>query len=261
MENPTFHLEGVIKSKEEMQDFEGPLTLILMLLSKNKIEIRDIKIADILDQYLEWLDRMQKMDLEIASEFVQMASHLVYIKTKTLLAGTEEVSELELLMSSLEQLQSRDAFQAVKEVIPLMSDRLAEGALLFSTPEEPLPKYGEYDYHHAPWELFSALAGMLTKGVAVPEEETSVRAIPRPIIYSVRDKGRQLIELLRSRGDTSLHSLYEMAASRTELVATFLSLLEMCSVGSITLQIQDDDYIVRFTGGDTDTILENMDYG
>ena len=55
MENPNFFLEGVIKSKDDMQDFEGPLSLILMLLSKNKIEIRDIKIADILEQYLEYL--------------------------------------------------------------------------------------------------------------------------------------------------------------------------------------------------------------
>ena len=261
MENPTFHLEGIIKTKEEMQDFEGPLTLILMLLSKNKIEIRDVKISEILDQYLAWLERMQSMDLEIASEFVQMASHLVYIKTKTLLAGTEEVSELELLLSSLEQLQSRDAFQALKEVIPAMSDSLARGALLFSTPEEPMPKYGEYDYRHEPWELFSALAGMLQKGMPVPEEEASVRAIPRPILYSVRDKGRQLIELLKNRGDTSLQDLYAMAESRTELVATFLSLLEMCSVGSVLLKRQETGYLVHFAGGDTDSILESMDYG
>lgn len=261
MENPTFHLEGVIKSKEEMQDFEGPLTLILMLLSKNKIEIRDIRIADILDQYLAWLDEMQRMDLEIASEFVQMASHLVYIKTKTLLAGTEEVSELELLLSSLEQLKSRDAFAAVKENIPVLGGRLAEGALLFSTPAEPMPKYGAYDYRHAPWELFAALAGMLGKGAAVPGEETTVRAIPRPIVYSVRDKGRQLIELLRERGDASLLSLYAMAASRSELVATFLSLLEMCSVGSVMIRREDGDYIVHFAGGDTEAILESIDYG
>ena len=260
MENPTFHLEGVIKSKEEMQDFEGPLTLILMLLSKNKIEIRDVKISEILDQYLAWLEQMQSMDLEIASEFVQMASHLVYIKTKTLLAGTEEVSELELLLSSLEQLQSRDAFQALKEVIPSMSDSLAQGALLFSTPEEPLPKYGEYDYRHEAWELFAALAGMLRKGTPIQEEEAAVRAIPRPILYSVRDKGMQLIDLLKSRGDTSLQDLYAMAESRTELVATFLSLLEMCSVGSILLQRNDGGYLVHFTGGDTESILESMDY-
>ena len=87
MEDLTFHLEGVVKERNELQDFSGPLSLILMLLSKNKIEIRDIKIAEILDQYLEYLDEMEKMDLEIASEFVQMASHLLYIKTRTLLAG------------------------------------------------------------------------------------------------------------------------------------------------------------------------------
>ena len=75
MENPTFHLEGIVKDKNELQDFSGPLSLILMLLSKNKIEIRDIKISEILDQYLEYLAEMERMDLEIASEFVQMASH------------------------------------------------------------------------------------------------------------------------------------------------------------------------------------------
>ena len=106
MENPSFYLEGVVREKNELQDFEGPLSLILMLLSKNKIEIRDIKISEILDQYLEYLDQMQKLDLEIASEFVQMASHLLYIKTKTLLTQEEEVSELEVLIASLEQLKT-----------------------------------------------------------------------------------------------------------------------------------------------------------
>ena len=76
MENPNFFLEGIVKEKNELQDFEGPLSLILMLLSKNKIEIRDIRISEILDQYLDYLDKMQSMDMEGASEFVQMAAHL-----------------------------------------------------------------------------------------------------------------------------------------------------------------------------------------
>ena len=261
MENPTFRLEGVIKSKEEMQDFEGPLTLILMLLSKNKIEIRDIKISEILDQYLAWLDRMQRMDLDIASEFVQMASHLVYIKTKTLLAGTEEVSELELLMSSLEQLKCRDAFAAVKENLPGMARALAQGALLFSTPQEPIPTYGESDYRHERWELMAALANMLQKGAPVPEEEPVLRAIPRPMVYSVRDKGRQLIGYLRRNGRSALSALYAMAATRSELVATFISLLELCSMGSVALSGEGEDIIVSFVGGDTEAILESMEYG
>ena len=65
MEDLTYHLEGILKTKDDIQDFEGPLTLILMLLQKNKIEIRDIVISDILDQYTEYLNQMEKMDLEI----------------------------------------------------------------------------------------------------------------------------------------------------------------------------------------------------
>ena len=260
MENPTFHLEGVIRTKEEMQDFEGPLTLILMLLAKNKIEIRDIKIADILDQYLAWLAKMQEMDLEVASEFVQMASHLVYIKTRTLLAGTEEVSELELLMTSLEQLHMRDSFAAVKERIPAMGKALEQGALLYSTPGEPMPRYGEYDYHHQGWELLAALAGMMQKGVPAREEETSV-SVPRPIVYSVQAKSRQLIGFLRTSGKASLRQLYDMASSRSEVVATFLALLTMCSMGSVTIDREGEDYTVCFTGGDTEAILESIDYG
>ena len=106
MTDPTFRLEGVIRERDDsLADFEGPLSLILQLLSKNKIEIRDISVADILDQYLAYLDEMQRMDLEIASEFVQMAAYLLYIKTRTLLASDKEISELEQLVSSLEQLK------------------------------------------------------------------------------------------------------------------------------------------------------------
>ena len=78
MENPTFHLEGVVKSRDDVQDFEGPLSLILMLLSKNKIEIRDISISDILDQYLAYLDEMQRMDLEVEVSRLKLlrADHL-----------------------------------------------------------------------------------------------------------------------------------------------------------------------------------------
>ena len=99
-ENPSFRLEGIVREKDSLQNFEGPLSLILMLLQKNKIEIRDLRVSDILDQYLEYLNRMQSLDLEIASEFVQMASHLLYIKTKSVLSKDDENPELEFLITS-----------------------------------------------------------------------------------------------------------------------------------------------------------------
>lgn len=167
MENPTFHLEGVVKSRDDVQDFEGPLSLILMLLSKNKIEIRDISISDILDQYLAYLDEMQRMDLEVASEFVQMAAYLLYIKTRTLLAAEEEVTELEQLMSSLEQLKAKDAHEAVKTVLPALSELSAQGMLLWTRPQEPVaPAAKVYDYRHEGADLLRALYTVFSRSDA-----------------------------------------------------------------------------------------------
>ena len=158
MENPSFHLEGIVRDKDSMQDFEGPLSLILMLLQKNKIEIRDLSVSDILDQYLDYLERMQSLDLEIASEFVQMAAHLLYLKTRTLLTTEEEVSELELLMQSLEQLQARDRFAAMSVVLPRLKAASEKGFLYMTKQPEPLPaKKQEYAYHHEPVDLLKAM--------------------------------------------------------------------------------------------------------
>ena len=80
MENPVYKLEKVVRTRtEEMQDFEGPLDLILFLLSKNKMEIQDISVALSRDQYVAWLQLRRQMVLEIASEVVTLASLLVYL--------------------------------------------------------------------------------------------------------------------------------------------------------------------------------------
>ena len=259
MDNPNFFLEGIVREKDEMQNFEGPLSLILQLLSKNKIEIRDISISDILDQYLEYLDQMQSMDLEIASEFVQMAAHLLYIKTRTLLAGDEEVSELEVLMSSLEQLKARDVFASVQQVIPELKKASEIGLLYYAKQPEPLrQEKREYEYRHEPVDLLAALHRVFSRGVKMPEEEDTIsRAIPRRIVYSIRDKSRQILNVLRG-GESTLRTLYEQCRSRSEVVATFVSILELCSMGSIHIDRREGDYAVAFVGGDVDEILEKI---
>ena len=258
MENPNFHLEGVVRERSELQDFEGPLSLILMLLSKNKIEIRDLKISEILDQYLDYLQRMQSMDLEIASEFVQMASHLLYIKTKTLLSSDEEPSELELLMQSLEQLRARDRLAAITKVTPELKKAAEVGMLYFATQPEPTPREAsEYAYRHEPVDLLRALMHIYARGGRTTDKEEVIRALPGKITYSVRDKSRELIERLRQKSAT-LRELYSVCASRSEVVATFISVLELCSMGSIRLRRRGKGYSVEFVGGDTEEILEKI---
>ena len=118
MESPIYKLEKVVQGKEELQDFEGPLDLILFLLSKNKIEIQDIPIALILDQYLAYLDRRKEMDLEVASEFVTMAAHLMYIKTRMLLSLEDEEAknEMDALIQSLAERQRGEAYARVRRL-------------------------------------------------------------------------------------------------------------------------------------------------
>ena len=247
MQEPSYHLEAVVKSRDEREDFTGPLDLILMLLAKNKIEIRDIQISLLLDQYLAYLEKMKEMDLEIASEFVQMASHLTYIKTRMLLASDpEEVSELEVLVNALEQLQHRDMLNAVKEVSPQLGERARAGFRLHV--KEPEMQLGQrYDYESNPTELFRALASMLLRsGSPVSEEEPALmRAIPQPITYGIREKSEEIIELLDRRRQMPLRELYALCKSRSELVAAFISVLELCSDGAIYVTNVDGDYTVN----------------
>ncbi len=260
---PTYHLEGVIHSKEEMEDFEGPLNLILMLLSKNKIEIRDIQISEILEQYLVYLAEMEAMDLEIASEFVQMAAHLLYIKTKMLLSSQEDVSELELLLTSLEQLKARDAYAGVKEITPLLDQASKRGFMLHTRPPEPLPEQGEYCYSHESYELLRALANVFMRGRLGPEAEEDEpparrRIVPQRIVYNVRDKSREILERFRTLERVELGRLYADSRSRSELVAVFISVLELCSIGEIALSLEGEEIVLSFTGESVDDSLDAM---
>ena len=259
--DPTFRLEGVVHERDSLADFEGPLSLILQLLSKNKIEIRDISVSEILDQYMAYLDEMQRMDLEVASEFVQMAAYLLYIKTRTLLAADKEVTELEQLMSSLEQLKAKGARDAVKSVLETFGAMSENGKDLFTRGQEPLSREAKtYDYRHEPAELLGALLSVFMRpDIKPPAPRELAKLAPKRIVYGVRDKSREIIERLSSRGRATLGELCAESRSRSEVVAVFLSVLELCSMGSLIISEAGNDLVLEFTGGDTEKILEAIE--
>lgn len=259
--DPTFRLEGVVHERDSLADFEGPLSLILQLLSKNKIEIRDISVSEILDQYLAYLDEMQRLDLEVASEFVQMAAYLLYIKTRTLLAADKEVTELEQLMSSLEQLKAKGARDAVKSVLETFGAMSENGKDLFTRGQEPLSREAKaYDYRHEPAELLGALLSVFMRpDIKPPAPRELAKLAPKRIVYGVRDKSREIIERLSSRGRATLGELCAESRSRSEVVAVFLSVLELCSMGSLIISEAGNDLVLEFTGGDTEKILEAIE--
>lgn len=248
MDNPTFRLEGVVRVRDEVEDFEGPLTLILQLLSKNKIEIQDVQISALLEQYLAYLDDMKAMDLEIASEFVAMASHLIYIKARMLLSAGEETSELEELIQSLEMLRSRDKYESIKCVTGALADMYMRGAGTFVKPPEYLPYNNEYRYSHKKTDILEAILRVFSREEAVAAilAEKPV-LVPRRIVYSVTEKTEEVLSRLLKFGEIRISALFSESHSRTELVATFIALLELCKAGKIDLSGDGDEMMASRT--------------
>ncbi len=239
MEEPKYHLSGVLRAKSELEDFDGPLDVILLLLSKNKIEIQDISITSILEQYLAYLDEMKRMDMEIASEFITMASRLMYIKTKMLLsvADREEAeSEMDLLIRSLEARQREEAYKQIRLACDFLEGRAEIGRGLFCKPPEPVRRDGEYHYQHEPADLLRAMANVAERsGARLPPPARSFEGIVGTEPYPVAAKAAEVVKRLAAKGRTLLVSLFRGNRSRSEIVATFLAILELCKMKSIRL--------------------------
>lgn len=252
MEGPRYHLEGVLHSRtESMEDFDGPLDVILLLLSKNKIEIQDIKISSILEQYLAYLEEMKRMDMEIASEFIAMASHLMLIKTKMLLSAAEQeeaLSEMELLIRSLEERQRKEAYSQLQTGVAFLADRNEIGLNLFTKEQEPLQKDATYRYQHEPSDLVLAMSAVAERNSrALPPPTSNFAGIVGKEPYPVTKKAAEVLKKLISRGISKFMSLFKGTRSRSEIVATFLAVLELCRLKSVHLEEEDGGEVcVRF---------------
>ena len=267
MESPVFRLEGIVKEKDDMTDFEGPLTLILQLLSKDKIEIRDISISKILEQYLAYLDEMAELDLDIASEFVAMASHLTYIKTKMLLSGGEEISELEQLISSLEELRRGDVYLQIKEIAQTLSGMYTRDGLMMAGPPEYLSADARYEYVHISEELLEAMFNVIGReNLRISSINRNEPVYPSRVVYSITEKIDEVIIKLKRGGEMRVEELFYGSESRTELIATLVAVLELCRVGSAFITGGADDMRISYTGTGkeaeiTDFTAEEQPYG
>ena len=250
MENPVFKLEKVIRSKsvEEMQDFEGPLDLILFLLGKNKMEIQDISVSLICDQYMIWLEQRQKMDLDVASEFVTMASHLVYIKTRMLLSieDAEAQSEMDALIQSLEERRRNESYARMKSLAEKLSPMGEFGRNILTRNPEPVERGKIYEYSQEPGDLILAMAEIQNRAErTLPPPKTAFQDIVQHEPYPVENKAREIIQRLKQHGITSFRLLFRGNRSRSEVVATFLAVLELCRARILHLAGSETDCTVR----------------
>ena len=241
MAEPQYRLEGIVHTKsEQMEDFEGPLDVILELLSKNKIEIQDVSITAILEQYLNYLEEMKRLDMEIASEFITMASHLMLIKTKMLLSAAEQAeaeSELDLIRKSLMERKRKEAMDQIRLAITELEPRNEIGRNLFTKEPEPLKREQGYRYKHDVRDLLRALDMIAERSQRqLPPPTTNFQGIVGKEPYPVTKKSTQIMRALILRGIQKLKNLFRGNRSRSEIVATFLAILELCKTNKVTLE-------------------------
>ena len=241
MGEPQYRLEGIVHTRSDaMEDFEGPLDVIFLLLSKNKIEIQDVSITAILEQYLAYLDEMKRLDMEIASEFITMASHLMLIKTKMLLSAAEQAeaeTELDLLRQSLIERQRKEAMEAIRTAISWLEPRNEIGRCLFVKQPEPLRKDQTYRYQHETADLLRALDEISERNQRrLPPPTVNFKGIVGKERYPVSRKTGEILRRLVLRGVERLKNLFKGNKTRSEVVATFISVLEMCKTGSVWLE-------------------------
>ncbi len=265
MSEPQYRLEGIVHTRNEaMEDFEGPLDVIFLLLSKNKIEIQDVSITAILEQYIAYLDEMKRLDMEIASEFITMASHLMLIKTKMLLSAAEAAeaeSELDLLRQSLIDRQRREALDQIRMAVTVLEPMNDVGRCLFTKEPEPLKRDSTYRYQHDPEDMLLALEEIAQRNQRrLPPPTVNFKGIVGKEPYPVSRKVKELVRSLVLKGVERLRNLFRGSRSRSEVVATFLAILELCKNNALSLEddVSGDNPNVRLLEEPQDTLKETQ---
>ncbi len=229
----------------KLEIFEGPLDLLLSLISKNKVDIYDIPISLILDQYLEYLEEMRKMDMDIAGEFITMASELMLIKSRMLLPKSpiEEEDPRERLANALiEYKRAKEAAVVLNDNYMKYAGRIAKP--MDEAPFNSIPELSDQDAKLLE-EAFSRMmlrAKQLKETMQPPEKtlenllKKRVTPIPERIIGIMRH--------LRKNGRTSFDELMLQSKTRSDIIASFAALLELLKAHRVLISRDDGDEII-----------------
>ena len=220
-------------------EFEGPLDLLLHLIARHKLNINDIEISVLLEQYLEYMAQMREADLEISSEFLEMAARLVYIKTVSLLPRPQEAAQLkqELEGQLLE-------YQSVKEAAALLGTA-GGGGRFFARQPAPVQVDPTYTGVHPREQLLEAYLAAVGKAQRrLPPPASAFHEIVSRRVVSVTSRIVFVLRKLYRTGQMAYDEFFA-ASDKSELIATFLAMLEL--IKSRRIMVSEDNTMVYFT--------------
>lgn len=223
--------------------FEGPLDLLLHLIEKNKLNIYDIQISEVLEQYMEQICLMQEQDLDIAGEFLSMASRLVQIKSAMLLPKYEEAEKMREELSG--QLIEYRKCRQIAEV-------LAANISFDSYCREPVKMKADMTYKrsHEPEYLIGAYLAAVGRGKAkIPPSQDAFSGIVQRRIVSVSSKIIGVMKKLWSGRSVRYDTLFDDATDKSELVATFLAILELVKGKRVRIEDEYGEPTLKLTVG------------
>lgn len=232
------------KLEYKLEVFEGPLDLLLYLISKNKLNINDIELSVIVDQYIEQIRAMQESDMDIASEFLEMASRLIYLKTVSLLPKHEEAEKMkeELALELME-------YERCRKIAKLFST-MTDGFDTFIKSPEKVEFDKTYTNVHEKELILSSYIAAIGRGKRRLPPPTNVfsKIVARKIV-SVSSKIVFVLKNLMRTGNKKMVRLFDGAQSRSELVATFLAVLELCKANRVHLEGSGDEMEISVVRG------------
>ena len=240
------------KLSYKLDVFEGPLDLLLHLIEKNKLNICDILISELLDQYMEQIDLMQQQDLDIAGEFLAMASRLIQIKSAMLLPKYEEAEEMRRELSG--QLIE---YRKCKRVAAMLSGRISFDSFC----REPAKIKADMKYkrvHEAQYLIPAYLAAVGRGKAKIPPPKDAFSGIVARRIVSVSSKIYGVIRKLRDGKSRPYSEMFDDAQDKSELVATFLAILELIKGKRLRVEGDGEDCELKLIiGGEEQWTEEN----
>lgn len=230
--------------------FEGPLDLLLFLIQKNKLNIYDIPIAEILRQYLDAIEQMKELDLDVASEFLEMAARLVQMKSAMLLPKYED----EVAAMRQELTGQLVEYKLCQEAARRLAQQYV-GSELFIRDAEDIEPDMTYRRVHQPDELIDAYLSAAGRGKRrLPPPAQAFSGIVSRKIVSVSSKIVYVLRSLRHTKAVRYDALFETAETKSDLVATFLALLELMKARRIRVSGEGAKQEVAMQEGSDDTV-------
>lgn len=211
----------------KIENFEGPLDLLCHLIDKNKMNICDVKLNEITEQYIEYINKMEEMNLEVTSEFLIMASTLIYLKSKSLLPKeseeTEEISEEELLRRIIEYKKYKEITKTLKNMYENSSVRYYKIPEVIELPKQKLEK------EYSPEDIISSYEELIQRNIDKKNENANnLEKIAITDTYTVASKVKFMLKELMKKPKFVFNALFSLQkCNKEEVITAFSGLLEL----------------------------------